>query len=91
MANYNTFVVVDCESRKSILTTSSARKAGALLEKGRRVEIWKNNEKTKTIYFKNKTEILPYIEIERKYIGDKQRLAEERNKQRRRRREALNG
>ena len=38
MANYNTFIVVDCNSRKSILTTSSARKANGMLATGYRLE-----------------------------------------------------
>ena len=39
MANYNTFIVVNCNSRKSILTTSSARKSNKLLAKGFRVDV----------------------------------------------------
>ena len=31
MANYNTFIVVDCNRRKSILTTSSERKVNGVL------------------------------------------------------------
>ena len=91
MANYNTFIVVDCNSRKSILTTSSARKANNLLTTGFRVEVWNNNKKIETIYQKDKLKehnpLLPYIELEREYIRQKQARAEARNKLRKRKRE----
>ena len=91
MANYNTFIVVDCKSRKSILTTSSARKAYKLLEAGIRIDVWNNNEKIETIYAKDKKEkrnpMKSYIELEKEYIRQKQKRAEERNKKRRLRRE----
>jgi hypothetical protein len=87
MANYNTFIVVDCNSRKSILTTSSARKANGELAKGFRVDVWNNNEKVLTVYQKTKELMKPYIEAEREYIRQKQARAEERNKARKRKRE----
>lgn len=80
MANYNTFMVVDCKSRKSILTTSSARKSSRLLQTGFRIDVWNNNEKIETIYAKDRTPLKPYIEAEREYIRQKQARAEERNK-----------
>ena len=80
MANYNTFIVVDCKSRKSILTTSSARKSNRLLQNGFRIDIWNNNEKIETVYAKDRTPMKPYIEAEREYIRQKQARAEERNK-----------
>ena len=80
MANYNTFMVVDCKSRKSILTTSSARKSNRLLQTGFRIDVWNNNEKVETIYAKDRTPMKPYIEAEREYIRQKQARAEERNK-----------
>jgi len=83
MANYNTFVVVDCKSRKSILTTSSARKSSRLLQKGYRIDVWNNNEKIETVYAKDRTPMKPYIEAEREYIRQKQARAEARNKRRR--------
>ena len=82
MANYNTFIVVDCNSKKSILTTSSARKATKLLQTGTRIDVWNNNEKVTTIYAKDRTPMKPYIEAEREYIRKKQARAEERNKRR---------
>ena len=82
MANYNTFIVVDCNSRKSILTTSSARKSARLLEKGIRIDIWNNNKKIKTVYSTDRTPLKPYIELEKDYIRRKQKRAEERNKRR---------
>ena len=80
MANYNTFIVVDCKSRKSILTTSSARKSAKLLKSGFRIDVWNNNEKVTTVYAKNQMTMKPYIEAEREYIRQKQAGAEERNK-----------
>lgn len=91
MANYNTFIVVDCKSRKSILTTSSARKANLHLTTGFRVEVWNNNDKVETIYERDKkrekSPFAPYIEMEREYIRQKQARAEARNKKRKRKRE----
>ena len=96
MANYNTFVVVDCKSRKSILTTSSARKANSLLETGVRVEVWNGNSKVETIYEADKKReggnpLFPYIQAEREYIRQKQKRAEERNRLRKQKRGALCG
>ena len=92
MANYNTFVVVDCKSRKSILITSSARKANNLLSTGFRVEVWNNHSLIETVYERDRkregSPLAPYIEREREYIREKQQRAEARNK---RRRERLNG
>lgn len=92
MANYNTFVVVDCKSRKSILITSSARKASRLLSTGFRIEVWNNNNCIEKIYDRDRKQerfpLTPYIEKEREYIREKQQRAEARNK---RRRERLNG
>ena len=86
MANYNTFIVVDCNSRKSILTTSSARKANAMFVTGHRVDVWNNNEKILTIYQKTRELIKPFIEAEKEYIRQKQARAEARNKARKNRR-----
>ena len=92
MANYNTFVVVDCKSRKSILTTSSARKASACLRTGVRVEVWNSNNLVETIYERDKNKenspLGPYIELEKEYHRKKQMAAERRNMKRRMR---LNG
>jgi hypothetical protein len=86
MANYNTFVVVDCKSRKSILTTSSARKAVKLLETGKRIDVWNENCHIRTIYAKDKNwEMKPYILAEKEYIRNKQAKAEARNAMRKRR------
>lgn len=91
MANYNTFVVVDCASRKSILATSSARKANAMLRVGTRIDVWNGNQKVETIYAaESKREsggtMAPYIELEREYIRNKQKRAEQRNSLRRQKR-----
>ena len=83
MANYNTFIVVDCKSKKSILTTSSARKSAKLLQTGVRIDVWNNNQKVETVYASDRSPMKPYIEAEREYIRQKQERAEARNKRRR--------
>lgn len=86
MANYNTFVVVNCNTRKPILTTSSARKANAELTVGVRVEVWNSNERIEVIHEydkrREKYPLAPYIQQEREYIRKKQEKAEQRNKNR---------
>ena len=87
MAKYNTFVVIDIKKRKTLLVTSSARKANTMLATGRRIEVWNDNERLETIYERDKRReanpLGPYIEQERAYIQAKQAAAEQRNKQRR--------
>lgn len=83
MANYNTFVVVDCNSGKSVLTTSSARKSNKFLTTGFRIDVWNNHKKVCTIYEKSRDLIRPYITLEKDYIRKKQAKAEERNKRKR--------
>ncbi len=87
MADYNTFLVVDCKTRKTILATSSARKANGYLKTGVRVEVWNNNKKVETIYEKDKQRkpnpFVPYVEIEKEYIRQKQECATLRNLKRR--------
>ena len=87
MSSPNTFVVVDCKSRKVIFVTASARKAGAILQKGFRVEVWNNGTKLETLYSHSQEEgrhsISSYIQMEREYIGRKQARAEQRNRRRR--------
>jgi hypothetical protein len=80
MANYNTFIVVDCNSRKSILTTSSARKAVRMLDTGYRIDVWNNNEKIASVYQKTREQMAPYVQAEKEYIREKQARAEARNR-----------
>ena len=85
MANYSTFVVIDCYSRKTILVTSSARLANAELKKGARVEVWDANQKADVVYWsdrahKNGNPLSRYIAMEKEYIAQKQKRAEERNR-----------
>ena len=86
MANYNTFVVVNCNTRKPVITTSSARKAYKELQTGIRVEVWNNNILIERIYESDKRReenpMKPYIEIEKEYIRKKQAMATLRNKRR---------
>ena len=89
MANYNTFLVVDCKTRKPILTTSSARKARKELRTGVRIEVWNNNNIVEKIYESDKRKeadpLAPYVEAEREYIRQKQAKAEARNRKRKER------
>ena len=86
MANYNTFVVVNCKTRKPVITTSSARKAYAELQTGIRIEVWNNNVLIERIYESNKyregNPMQPYIDMEKEYIRKKQELATLRNQRR---------
>ena len=85
MAAYNTFLVVDCRSRRPVLVTSSARKAVRALETGRRVEVWCENELVRTVYAKTKKELYEYTEAERQYIRAKQERATAARQRRRER------
>lgn len=82
MANYNTFVVINCLTRKPIITTSSARKAYKELQKGIRIEVWNNNILIEKIYEKDKAKVTPYIDKEREYIRKKQEIATLKNQRR---------
>lgn len=72
MADYNTFAVIDCKSRKNVLVTSSARLAYARLKTGYRVDVWNNNALTRSIYAKNRRDMSVYLEAERLYHQQKQ-------------------
>lgn len=86
MANYNTFLVVDCKTRKPVLVTSSARKANDWLKTGFRIEVWNENtivEKIRQADRRKEAEPMkPYIDAEREYIRQKQAKAEARNQRR---------
>lgn len=86
MANYNTFVVINCKTRKPVVTTSSARKAYRELQKGIRIEVWNNNDLIERIYESDKKRernpMKPYIDMEREYIRKKQERATKRNQRR---------
>ena len=83
MANYNTFVVQKTNGGKTVLVTSSARKAHNLLTTGTRIEVWSDNRKIVSIYKRTSSLLKPYIQQERDYIRAKQEAAEQRHKQRR--------
>ena len=87
MANYNTFVVVNCKTRKTVVATSSARKAYKELQKGIRIEVWNNNVLIERIYEgdkkREKNPMKPYIDMEREYIRKKQERATLKNTRRR--------
>ena len=86
MANYNTFLVVDCVARRVVLVTSSARKADDLLDTGYRIEVWNENTIVEKIYQadrrKDSNPMQKYIDAERAYIRQKQSKAEARNQRR---------
>lgn len=81
---YNTFVVVNCKTRRIELVTSSARKANEYNRVGYRIEVWNCNALVERIRAREKEAfpMKPYIDAERAYIGEKQKRAEERNKRR---------
>jgi len=79
MAKYNTFLLVDTKTRRPLLVTSSARKAKGELWKGRRVEVWNENAKVRTIYARQSDGMDIYIATEKEYISMKQLAAEARN------------
>ena len=82
MANNNTFNLIDTKTRKTIFTTSSARKCKKAFEKGYRVDVWNNNRLIETIYSRNLNNINKYVVLEKEYIANKQKKAEERNRRR---------
>ena len=86
MANYNTFVVVNCSTRKPVITTSSARKAYKELQTGIRIEVWNNNILIERIYESDKRRegnpMKPYIDMEKEYIRKKQEMATLKNQRR---------
>lgn len=82
MAKYNTFVVYDCERRKNLLVTSSARKAKSKLHIGIKIEVWNENTFIENIYFKSRKNLEKYIIEEKQYIAMKQQRAEQLNKRR---------
>ena len=79
MAKYNTFLVINTKARKTELVTSSALKASREINKGKRIEVWSENQKAQTIYATQTELMAPYIEAEREYIRMKQMRAEVRN------------
>ena len=85
MANYNTFQLVDTKSRKTIITTSSARKCKRAFEKGLRIDVWNGNALAEVIYAKNIGDIDKYVRLEKEYIARKQANATMRNQRRKQR------
>lgn len=80
MANYNTYAVVDSRHGKTLLITSSARKATEMLETGRRIEVWNNNEKVATVTKKTERMMRSFVRLEKDYIRRKQEMATQRRK-----------
>lgn len=72
MADYNTFVIVDCKSRKNVLVTSSAKKAYTQLKPGFRVDVWNQNSISTCIYARNRHRMNVYLDAERLYHQQKQ-------------------
>ena len=80
---YPTFVVMDTNKRKNVLVTQSARKAVAALEKGRRIEIWRDGSMVMKVLSYEEGLMRDYIEDEKRHIAEKQRRHKERNARRR--------
>lgn len=82
---YNTFVVVNCRTRKIELVTSSARKAEAMRRTGYRIDVWNCNALVERIHAKEKERfpMAPYIDAEREFISRRQQNREARNARRR--------
>lgn len=80
MADYNTFSLVDTKTRKTLLTTSSARKCKKAFIKGYRIDVWNENILVDIIYNKNINDINKYVRREKEYIAKKQEAATLRNK-----------
>ena len=86
MAKYNTFVVQSTKTGRALLVTSSARKVERFpLSTGLRVEVWNENEKIETIYFRTREKLKKYTAAERAFIAAKQAEHEARNRKRRER------
>lgn len=80
MAKYNTFVVQLTKTGRALLVTSSARKVERFpLSAGLRVEVWSENKKIDTIYFRSREKLKVYTAAEKAYIKAKQEAAEKRN------------
>jgi hypothetical protein len=85
MAAYNTFNLVDTKTRRTIITTSSARKCKRMFQAGMRIDVWSSNKLIEKIYNKNINNLYKYIQLEKQYIGEKQRIAHEKKERRRQR------
>lgn len=83
MADYNTFNLIDTKSRKTIFTTSSARKCKRAFVKGYRIDVWNGNALVDVIYNRNIEDINKYVRIEKEHIARKQERAALRNQHRR--------
>jgi hypothetical protein len=59
--NFYTFIVQQTKAAKTLIVTNSVLKAEKLLEKGLRLEVWKNDQKIETIYFHTKAKIDKYL------------------------------
>lgn len=80
---YPSFVVMDTNKRKNVMVTQSARKAAAALEKGRRIEIWRDGIMVMKVLSYEEKLMDDYIKSEKRRIAEKQRRHEERNARRR--------
>lgn len=82
VANYNTFNLIDTKTKKTIFTTSSARKCKRAFVKGYRIDVWNKNILVEKIYQKNFEDINKYVRMEKEHIARKQEQATLRNKKR---------
>ena len=85
MGTINTFLVVNTRTRAVEITTNSARYAKKQLSAGRRIDIWNDGAKVRTVYYKTGNEMNEYIALEKEYVKRQQALAHERKERRRQR------
>ena len=76
------FNVVNVNTRKSIMITGSPSKAETLLQKGIRIEVFKNNFYLETIYAHRNKNIKKYLKREKEYHRFKQKSKENKKKKR---------
>jgi hypothetical protein len=81
--SYYAFVLCRCKDGKVQYFTNSARKARNLLEPGLRIEVWNDMGKSESIRAGEKNKLNRYVTLEKEYIKEKQRKAEEKNRRRR--------
>jgi len=78
--------LINTKTRKTIITTSSARKCKRAFEKGMRIDIWNGNALAEVIYARNIDAIDKYVRLEKEYIARKQAKATLRNQRKKQRR-----
>lgn len=76
----NIFILINTKNNKILKVDTSARRTLYDLEPGKRIEVYKRGELQEKIYTKTREKMKPYVQLEKEFIGRKQKKAEERNK-----------